>query len=253
MTRHIVFGDVHGHYDEMMALYEKVKDEWGASPVRDTFVFIGDYVDGGNKSRKVINQLMRWESVFSHWIFLYGNHEDMLKNAYYTPHQFHPNFNLWYDQGGKATLMSYLTKTEQRDMFRSRDIQRHLDKKHLDWIMNLKKYHETEDYIFVHAGVNPDTWNGDMSKQSEQEMIWMRQPFIDSQKDFGKKIIFGHTTFREPLVMRNKIGIDTFFLNDNGLTALLLPDEKFIFQPSLTKSGSEIWEKQEKSGNFSSI
>lgn len=234
--RTVVFGDIHGHYDEMMALYEKIKEEWNFNPIRDRIVFLGDYVDGGFKTKQVISQLIKWQQVFSHWVFLYGNHEDMLKNAYYSPYAHHPIFNLWYNQGGRETLESYLTKTQKRDHFNTRDIHRFFKKEHLDWIINkLELYHETDDYIFVHAGINPHFWNGDLSRQSKEDLIWIRDQFINSNMDFGKKVIFGHTTFREPLIEHNKIGIDTFIMNSNGLTALLLPDEKTIFQPSLTQ------------------
>ncbi|NCP10249.1 serine/threonine protein phosphatase, partial [bacterium] len=48
-----------------------------------------------------------------------------------------------------------------------------------------------------------------------------------SDFDFGKKVIFGHTAFREPLVTSNKVGIDTGAVYGNKLTCLELPGEIF--------------------------
>ena len=52
-------------------------------------------------------------------------------------------------------------------------------------------------------------------------------PFIYSNYDFGKRVIFGHTPFVEPLVMDNKIGLDTGAVFGNKLTCLELPDMIF--------------------------
>ncbi|MCX5891961.1 MAG: hypothetical protein NTW80_03150, partial [Deltaproteobacteria bacterium] len=62
----------------------------------------------------------------------------------------------------------------------------------------------------------------------EEDLLWIRGDFIASMEDFGKKVIFGHTPFQRPLVMPNKIGIDTGAAYGNCLTCLHLPQEKFI-------------------------
>jgi len=67
-----------------------------------------------------------------------------------------------------------------------------------------------------------------MAEQREEDLLWIRGDFIASMEDFGKKVIFGHTPFRQPLLMPNKIGIDTGAAYGNKLTCLKLPEEKFI-------------------------
>jgi serine/threonine protein phosphatase 1 len=58
--------------------------------------------------------------------------------------------------------------------------------------------------------------------------LWIREPFLESDADFdGKIVVFGHTPQRtgEPLVLPNKIGLDTAAAYGGPLTAAALdPD-----------------------------
>jgi len=76
----------------------------------------------------------------------------------------------------------------------------------------------------VHAGFRPGVAIED---QSLEDLIWIREPFIFSDYDFGKTVIFGHTPIAEPLMMDNKIGLDTGAVYGNRLTCLELPRMKF--------------------------
>jgi serine/threonine protein phosphatase 1 len=66
-----------------------------------------------------------------------------------------------------------------------------------------------------------------VKEQSLEDMVWIREPFICSEYDFSKRIIFDHTPFDEPLVRRNKIGIDTGAVMGRTLTCLELPEVRF--------------------------
>jgi serine/threonine protein phosphatase 1 len=68
-----------------------------------------------------------------------------------------------------------------------------------------------------------------LEEQQEEDLLWIRGEFITSAEDFGGKVIFGHTPFSRPLVMPNKIGIDTGCVYGNFLTCLKLPQEEFFF------------------------
>lgn len=95
---------------------------------------------------------------------------------------------------------------------------------HLDFFRDLSIYYETDQYIFVHAGLKA---NVPLEEQNEWDMLWIRQEFIYSDFDFGKRVIFGHTPFQKPIVLDNKIGIDTGAVYGNKLTCVELPAEKF--------------------------
>jgi len=92
----------------------------------------------------------------------------------------------------------------------------------------LKLYHETDDYIFVHAGLLPGPIP--LDKQPRDELLWIRFRFIGSNYDWGKKVIFGHTPSNDVLVEENKICIDTGAAYNGSLTAIKLPEETFIQQ-----------------------
>ena len=96
----------------------------------------------------------------------------------------------------------------------------------MEFLFSLEHYIVLEHYFLVHAGFRPGI---PVREQSKFDMTWIREPFITSPHDFGKKVIFGHTPFPQPLEMKNKIGIDTGAAYGRRLCCLELPSEKFYF------------------------
>jgi serine/threonine protein phosphatase 1 len=62
------------------------------------------------------------------------------------------------------------------------------------------------DFFFVHAGVRPGV---PLEEQSEHDLLWIRDDFLNYEGDFGKIIIHGHTPVLKPDVHSNRINIDT--------------------------------------------
>lgn len=230
--------DIHGHYDELMALYKQLPID----PEKDIMVFCGDYIDRGPAANKVVQQLIDWKKEYPHWQVLYGNHEDLMLDALvYGGRKYH-SYDLWFTQGGKETFESYLPKglsDYEKAISQPKD---HIPVEHLSFLASLPRSFGSGDYFFCHGGVRP---NVALEDQREEDLIWIRDEFIDSKYDWGKKIIFGHTTdstgrwqpkggIFKPIIKKNKIGIDTAVCKPayNGLTCLELPAEKFYFQPS---------------------
>jgi serine/threonine protein phosphatase 1 len=222
--------DIHGCYDELMALVARLPLE----PERDRVVFLGDYVDRGPDSRRVVEQVIDWAARYPHWVFLQGNHEDELLNALQYGGRVHGWFDLWYRQGGRETLRSYLPQGWNRfwrHRFQAGDV---IPEAHLAWLAARPRYFEDDAYIYVHAGLKP----GKTPQETDpQDLIWIRDEFLDSDYDWGKKVIHGHTPtwHSEPDVRANRINIDTglCYSPRNKLTAIELPAERFSFQPSL--------------------
>ena len=79
----------------------------------------------------------------------------------------------------------------------------------------------------MHAGINPDK---PLEEQTEEDLLWIREEFIDKKHNLKQKIIFGHTAFYEPFVAEDKIGIDTGCGKEDNtfLTAFICDDEYFI-------------------------
>lgn len=247
----VAIGDIHGHYSQLLMILTKLQDEIDFK--KDTVVFLGDYVDGGPDTKGVLDELILLKETFPHWKFLYGNHEDLLLDAFDIAHPIYGDYYLWYNQGGKATLDSFkparsLGFTElQRATMQPKDL---ITKEYLNFMQNLDRYYENDDYFFIHGGVYPSMKLDDLKEKIDTELrtgmvgertvnydvIWMRDPFIGSEYDWGKKIIFGHTVQidkdpkknLQPWIFPNKIGIDTMLHEKGHLTAVILPEEKFI-------------------------
>jgi serine/threonine protein phosphatase 1 len=236
-------GDLHGHYTELMGLHQQLLDA-GMVPARDTLVFLGDENDGGPNTKQVIDQLIAWQRDYPHWVFLKGNHGDLMLDALCWNSRKYGSYDLWWNQGGRATAMSYLPADAtdyERAIMQPRD---YIPQEHLDWLAKRPLIHITDQYVFIHAGLLPNTTITEHldslnDPDMEQAMLWIRDAFIDSEYRWGKRVIFGHTPFKEPLVMPNKIGIDTMRHNTGKLTAVELDpndqtaEPRFYFQEAV--------------------
>lgn len=203
-------GDVHG----MAPLLEELLDRIAFDPDKDLMVFLGDYIDRGPYSKKVVEILFKLVKEFSSVVCLKGNHEqmflDFLSGA-------DPLLYFW--NGGRTTLKSYGYR-ELEDGSYEVFVPEH----HLEFFRDLPLCLETDDYIFVHAGLRPGI---PLNLQNEEDLLWIRHEFIYSMEDFGKTVVFGHTPLLEPLIMHNKIGIDTGAVYGRYLTCVKLPEEEF--------------------------
>ena len=83
------------------------------------------------------------------------------------------------------------------------------------------------DYLFVHAGLRPGV---PLEKQVEEDLIWIREPFLTSGHDFGQIVVHGHTPGDAPEIRRNRINIDTGAFLTGCLTCLVLEgtERRFI-------------------------
>jgi len=203
-------GDIHGSADKLIALVEKLVIDFE----NDTLVFVGDYIDRGPASFEVVEYLLNLKKRCRNTVFLKGNHEDMFLNYIDGPDKLTYLMN-----GGKDTLESYLSKSSGDPS--------PIPPEHIDFFRSLLPYYETEDYIFVHAGLRA---NIPLNMQGPDDLLWIRSDFIDSDYDFGKLVVFGHTPFLEPLMRPNKVGIDTGAVYGNKLTCIKLPDFEFYFE-----------------------
>lgn len=207
MKRYFVIGDIHGCLSHLERMMEELRPR--LRPEEDAIVFIGDYIDRGPDPRGVLERIIAIRQEFPHVICIMGNHEDMFLTWVTTG----KDLDLYLFNGGGVTIRSYQEGGEFR-----------LPPEHLNFISSLPLYYETEDYIFVHAGLRPGV---QLQQQDRFDLLWIREEFIRSNYDFGKLVIFGHTPLRRPLVMKNKVGIDTGAVYGGPLTCLELPALRF--------------------------
>jgi len=146
-------------------------------------------------------------------ICLRGNHEEMFLD--FTLER--KNGPLFLRNGGRETLSSYgLKKTAEGTAVNLPDA-------HLDFLKALPLTFETEDFLFVHAGLRPGL---PLEQQDPYDLLWIRHEFYLSDADFPKVVILGHTPFSQPLLTENLIGIDTGAVYGGKLTCIELPDRK---------------------------
>lgn len=204
----MIIGDVHGCLDMLKRLMEKV--HW--RPERDRLIFLGDYIDRGPDAMGVVEYILSLSNLDGDVHCLLGNHEALFLD--YLEGRDRRSFIL---NGGTTTLQSYhAARGSAEGML--------VPEAHMRFFRSLKTYIELDDYWVVHAGFKP---NLAIEKQPLMEMVWIRDAFIFSNYDFGKRVIFGHTPFYEPFIMSNKIGLDTGAVYGNKLTCLDLPKLKF--------------------------
>ena len=207
--RLLAIGDIHGCNHKLQRLLARID----LDPYADTLVFIGDYIDRGPDVRGVIETIINLKETCKNVIFLRGNHEELFLN-YYREGQ---DEELFFANGGGVTLSSYgLTVADAR-------AGRGFPEDHLRFIASLPLSYETEAYFFVHAGLRPGI---PVAGQSTEDLLWIRHEFIDLEYDFGKTVVFGHTALHEPLLEKNKIGIDTGAVYGGCLTCIELPSRK---------------------------
>jgi len=210
MGKIFAVGDVHGCLEKLEHLMEKIRPDRR----QDILVFLGDYIDRGPDSRGVVDFILELRETHDSVICLMGNHEEMLLDYI----RDHSNRNLYFINGGRATLRSYGLDPESA--VREEDI----PEDHLRFFKTLLLYYETADYLFVHAGLRPGI---PLDKQDREDLLWIRGEFLFGPGNLEKTVIFGHTPFRQPFENKRRIGIDTGAVFGGPLTCLELPAMKF--------------------------
>jgi serine/threonine protein phosphatase 1 len=204
MTRKYAVGDVHGCLEQLRRLVELCEKD--AASHKSTYIFLGDYIDRGPDSQGVIGfliDLQKWSP--DNIICLRGNHEDLLLKALDGEDA---ELN-WLANGADATLRSYRA-TRASDLPAS----------HIDWVRSLPLFYDDGQRLFVHAGVHPDRL---LNQQRSRDLIWMREPFLSSSKDFGRLVVHGHTPLKsgKPHLHPNRLNLDTGAVYGRPLTAAI--------------------------------
>ena len=222
-------GDIHGRIDLLRRLNARIRAD--AEEVQaDSYVvvYLGDYVDRGGHSRDVLDCLIEDPIPGFETISILGNHEAFLLEFLDNPGR----GNVWIFNGGDTTLRNYGIDVGDLEFhaggwewLRDRFLES-LPERHLDFLRNLPLMHVEGDYVFVHAGIRP---NVPLEKQERQDLLWIREGFLDCEDDLGKMVVHGHTPFKEIQVRSNRIGIDTGAWMSDTLTCIVLHDSEHAF------------------------
>ena len=217
-------GDIHGRLDLLSELLARISSDIALRPTaRPLYVFLGDYIDRGSASRETIDRLIEHGKTHES-IFLKGNHELIAIKCLSD----RGLFDQWLRLGGLETLVSYgvpaetLANGKQIAELQSA-FHGALPQAHFRFFRDLKNSFECGDFFFAHAGVKP---NVELSRQKENDLLWIRGEFLTSKDDFGKIIVHGHTPTREIEVRPNRINIDTGAFATGRLSCLVLEGEE---------------------------
>ena len=215
-------GDIHGKQRMLAHALAYLRQNLGDG---DRAVFLGDYIDRGEDSRSVLEELLAFRDDYPDTIFLRGNHEQMLLDAL-DGHSVH----LWRANGGEQTLASYGAAGQSPEEWT--DWMRLFPPAHRDFLRSTRPEWRAENHIFVHAGLLPSDCPAPVRLLMEQNQwdprLWVRHEFLRSEEDFGGIVVFGHSPQRSgrPLVMRNKVGLDTAACFGGRLTVAGFDDRR---------------------------
>jgi serine/threonine protein phosphatase 1 len=180
---------------------------------------LGDYVDRGPQSAQVIDLLVTGFGPRLQVRCLRGNHEAMMMAAVQDPHC--AMAERWLANGGVETLASYGLRADQVAL-----LDQVLPDLHRRFLSDLANSHRRGHYLFAHAGVDP---RRPMDQQKEEALIWIREPFLSHQGDYGVVVVHGHTIVDDAQQHHNRIAVDTGAFRSLRLTCAVLQDENVSF------------------------
>jgi len=221
-------GDIHGRLDLLTRIAHAIeKDDASRGPAETTIILLGDLVDRGPDSAKVIAMAREWARSGKVRI-LSGNHEEMFLLSFYKIKAFKNFLRI----GGRETILSY---DVDRDEFRAADLEEAqqmmieaVPVEDREFIHGFESSISIGDYLFVHAGINPEL---PLDEQTNEEIRWIREPFLSHKGDYGCVVVHGHTVTDEAVFRNNRIGIDTGAFMSGRLTALGLEGtERWVIQ-----------------------
>jgi serine/threonine protein phosphatase 1 len=187
----------------------------------DHLVFIGDYIDRGPDSKGVIDRLLTLRDEVR-CTFLRGNHEALMLEFLEEGES-----DVWVFNGGTQTMISYQTD----------DGTTHIPRAHVEFLQETELYLDTEDFLFVHAGIRADmSVEQNLTKCDESVFLWERDHLGVQDLPWEKTVVCGHTPVSEPVNRERLINIDTgcvFHAHAHlgRLTAVRLPEREFIHVP----------------------
>ena len=205
-----VIGDVHGEYQQLLDLLNKI-------PQNSNICFVGDLIDRGYKSKEVV-KLIRDNNYF----IVKGNHEVLMIEAIH-----HNNIPLWIRNGGIETISSYVDIQKsiyEKGFYQNKEFNKLLENREMvddsNWmntLPNIIKFElDNEKPLYVsHSGIRLDL-NDDLidNFNPEHQVLWNR--FKQVEVDYAVNI-HGHTITSKEYsnISKSQINIDSGAFMDN--------------------------------------
>ncbi|MGK6323671.1 metallophosphoesterase family protein [Sphingomonas sp. DT-51] len=224
-------GDLHGRFDLFRAMMLAIERDHAARvPAVTRIVLLGDIIDRGAESARLVRGCMRLSQRNPRFTVLKGNHEEMMVHALRGDLW---AYRAWLDFGGRETLISWGASSALTDnmpgfqelraaaLLVGRDV--------IDWLARLPLTLRHNGHLFVHAGIRPDVA---LERQVPRDLLWIGEEFLGAEEDYGVTVVHGHTIAEEgPEVRGNRVGLDTGAYRTGRLTAMGLErSERWFLQ-----------------------
>ena len=221
-------GDIHGCLDELTSLHKKILTHDKFDVKNDLIIYLGDYIDRGKNSKEVINQILKLKNNKIKTVNLMGNHDEFMIDFLFNNKN---NIENWLNFGLDQTLRSYGIEVVDfiKDGF-SDDIIEQLRKtllskmseEHINFFKNLELLFSSENYLLVHAGIDPKKT---LEDQTKEDFLWSRsEDFFNKDFKADKIIVHGHTPEESIVNHTYRINIDTGCYFSGKLSCVLLND-----------------------------
>jgi serine/threonine protein phosphatase 1 len=208
--RYLAIGDIHGYADVLARLLELVQP--GPD---DEIITVGDYVDRGPDSKRVLDMLIELNRT-GRLTALRGNHDFMMSKARGNDPD---DYFGWLCCGGIETLQSYGLPLGAEALKQVPAAHwEFLDDVCVDW-------HEIDTHFFVHAQADPQL---PFEDQPLYLLHWEPLHEIGPHVS-GKTMVCGHTKQRSgrPRNWGHAVCIDTWVYGEGWLTCLDVKSGKF--------------------------
>lgn len=222
-------GDIHGRADLLVKMLDKIEADAAQSPsLMPIVVFLGDYVDRGLESKRVMDTLLSNRPAGFERHFLRGNHEQAMQQFLADPIESRG----WLAYGGAETLISYGVRpvsvegSDDALLKASEALGKALPDAHRQFLDLMSPSLIMGDYFFVHAGIDP---NRSETEQLEHDLYWIRDRFLNDNRFWAKMVVHGHTPIKEAYRDHRRIGVDTGAYATGKLTAARLEGNAVAF------------------------
>lgn len=223
-------GDVHGYVDVLARMHDAIEKDLRAHPIDAAkIIYLGDYIDRGPDSKGVIDLLLERpnRSPFFNHIYLMGNHEKAMLQFIEDPHGIRKDWVKW---GGIEAMQSYgVTYHETRTLDElAQDLKEAVPKTHFDFLENLKLMHLEDDYLFVHAGIDP---RKKLEEQDYNDLTYRREPFMSHEEYHPHFVVHGHTVSRQGEIdhRHNRLNLDSGLYQGGPLSCAAIEAEEVRF------------------------
>jgi serine/threonine protein phosphatase 1 len=230
-VRTYAIGDIHGHLDALKAAHDRVEaDRARTGDDEAPVVHLGDLVDRGPDSRGVIQHLVEGRAAGAPWEVLLGNHDRYFRRYLHSGELtearlpdlpwFRPNM------GGAATLASYGIDVVDLPKRVHEETLRRVPPEHRALLDAQRLCLRRGEALFVHAGIRPGVL---LDAQDEEDLVWIREPFLSDRRDHGALVVHGHTAIDTAAHHGNRVNIDSSMAFGGHLTVIVV-------------EGREVWE-----------